>query len=183
MKWLQRTFTTRINRLRNERIHVFQGRYKAILIGEGLCREDFLSILGEPNSLAGMRRYATHLKLSQEGDPKRRDVLAKRNCCGWFIGAKEEKKALEKDLRERHPDVVRERSELKVFNEVMWEGLVVKALAAVSKSKADIQSELKGAPWKARVARTLLAQTTAGNPWIAKRLNTGHQFNSKTLAE
>ena len=33
MKWLQSTFATRFNRLRKERGHVFQGRYKAILIG------------------------------------------------------------------------------------------------------------------------------------------------------
>ena len=92
MKWLQSTFATRFNRLRNERGHVFQGRYKAILIGED------------------------------------RPLL----------------------------------------------GLVVKALAAASKSEADTQSELKGAPWKAGIARTLRAQTTAGNLWIAKRLNMGH---------
>jgi putative transposase len=34
MKWLQGTFATRFNRLRGERGHVFQGRYKSILIGE-----------------------------------------------------------------------------------------------------------------------------------------------------
>jgi len=34
MKWLQSTFATRFNRFRNERGHVFQGRYKSILISE-----------------------------------------------------------------------------------------------------------------------------------------------------
>ena len=34
MKWLQSTFATRFNRLRNERGHVFQGRYKSILTNE-----------------------------------------------------------------------------------------------------------------------------------------------------
>ncbi|MGJ8639865.1 MAG: transposase [Opitutaceae bacterium] len=34
MKWLQSTFATRFNRFRNERGHVFQGRYKSILITE-----------------------------------------------------------------------------------------------------------------------------------------------------
>ncbi|MDQ8209749.1 transposase, partial [Coraliomargarita sp. SDUM461003] len=33
MKWLQSTFSTRFNRLRKERGHVFQRRYKAILLG------------------------------------------------------------------------------------------------------------------------------------------------------
>ncbi len=34
MKWLQSTFATRFNRFRKERRHVFQGRYKSILINE-----------------------------------------------------------------------------------------------------------------------------------------------------
>lgn len=218
MQWLQSTFATRFNRFRNERGHVFQGRYKAILIGadrpllglvdyihlnpvragicplselkdyglssypkyfrrkvrDGLCRGDFLSILGEPDSVAGMRRYAKHLELREEGDPKCRDALTKRYCRGWFIGAKEEKKALEKDLRERHPDIVWEGSELMELNEAMWDGLVEKALAAGGKSEADLRTEPKGALWKAGIARMLRNRTTAGNPWIAKRLNMGH---------
>jgi len=32
MRWLQGTFSVRFNRLRRERGHVFQGRYKAILV-------------------------------------------------------------------------------------------------------------------------------------------------------
>ena len=32
MRWLQGTFSMRFNRLRNERGHVFQGRYKALLV-------------------------------------------------------------------------------------------------------------------------------------------------------
>lgn len=34
MQWLQGTFATRFNRFRNERGHVFQGRYKALLLNE-----------------------------------------------------------------------------------------------------------------------------------------------------
>ena len=34
MKWLQSTFATRFNRFRGERGHVFQGRYKALIVGE-----------------------------------------------------------------------------------------------------------------------------------------------------
>ena len=218
MKWLQSTFAIRFNRFRKECGHVFQGRYKAILIGEnrpflglvdyihlnpvragicplpklkdyalssypkyflrkvrdGLCRNDFLSILGEADSLAGMRKYAKHLELLEEGNPKHRDELTTRYCRGWFIGAKEEKKALEKDLRDRHPDVVWEGSELKELNEAMWDGLVEEALVAAKKTEADLEAEPKGVPWKAKIARTLRIQTTAGNPWIAKRLKMGH---------
>jgi hypothetical protein len=52
--------------------------------------------------------------------------------------------------------------------------MVEKALAAAGKSDTDIQSERKGALWKARIARALRSQTTAGNPWIAQRLYMGH---------
>jgi putative transposase len=218
MKWLQSTFATRFNRFRKERGHVFQGRYKAILVGEGrpllglidyvhlnpvragicplaalkeyglssyskyfkrkvregLCRADFLSILGLPDSIAGMNRYEQHLELREEADPKRRDDLTKRYCRGWFIGEKEEKKALEKDLREKHPDVVWDGSELKELNEAMWDGLVENALIEVCKTEEDLKSDRKGADWKVEIARKLRASTTAGNPWIANRLHLGH---------
>jgi len=35
MRWLLSTFCTRFNRLRNERGHVFQGRYKSLLVEDG----------------------------------------------------------------------------------------------------------------------------------------------------
>jgi putative transposase len=35
MRWLQGTFGNRFNRFTGERGHVFQGRYKALLVGEG----------------------------------------------------------------------------------------------------------------------------------------------------
>jgi putative transposase len=218
MKWLQGTFATRFNRLRKESGHVFQGRYKAIVVGsdrpllglvdyihlnpvragicslsdlkgyplssypkffkrivrEGLCRETFLSILGEPDSVAGMRRYAEHLALREEADPERREELAKQYCRGWFIGEKEDKKALAKELREKHPEVVWQGGDLKELNEATWESLVDEALARVGKTEADIRSEPKGASWKAQIARELRSHTTASNPWIAERLKMGH---------
>ena len=35
MRWLQATFSVRFNRMRREHGHVFQGRYKALLVGPG----------------------------------------------------------------------------------------------------------------------------------------------------
>jgi len=143
-------------------------------VRSGLCREDFLSILGFSDSLGGMRRCANYLELREEGDPRRRDELMKRYCGGWFLGVKEARKALEKDLRERHPDVVWEGSELKKLNEAMWDGLVVESMAGLGKTEDDLKAERKGADWKVNIAKALRAKTTAGNPWIAKRLNMGH---------
>jgi putative transposase len=65
MKWLQRTFATWFNRLRNVRGHVFQGRTKSILIGEGRGRLGFANYihrhpvwawLGKVKSLKGYER-------------------------------------------------------------------------------------------------------------------------------
>ncbi len=39
MQWLQSTFANRFNRLRDERGHLFQGRYKALLVEEGAGRK------------------------------------------------------------------------------------------------------------------------------------------------
>jgi hypothetical protein len=46
--------------------------------------------------------------------------------------------------------------------------------SCADKSETDLQTAPKGAPWKAGIARMLRIKTTAGNPWIAKRLNMGH---------
>ena len=37
MQWLQSTFANRFNRLRRERGHLFQGRYKALLVEAGVA--------------------------------------------------------------------------------------------------------------------------------------------------
>ena len=218
MKWLQSTFATRFNRLRKERGHVFQGRYKSLLIGEGrsllglvdyihlnpvrasicdvkslkgyalssypkyfkktpvegLCREDFLGILDLPDSLAGVRCYATHLELCKAQDPKQRELLAKRYCRGWFIGPKEAKKALRDDLNSKHPDVIWEGPDLKDLKEAQWEDCLSKELRRLKKKEEDIQNDAKAADWKVQIATTLREQTTAKNPWIAEQLNMGH---------
>ena len=218
MKWLQSTFATRFNRLRKERGHVFQGRYKSILIGEdrsllglvdyihlnpvragicninalkqyalssypkyfkrtpkaGLCREDFLGILELPDSLAGMRKYETHLELSEAQDPGQREALTKRYCRGWFIGSAKAKKELSKDLNEKHPDIVWEGVDLKELKKAQWELVVARELKRRGKCQTDVDNDAKAIEWKVEVAKVLRRQTTAQNAWVAERLNMGH---------
>ena len=64
-----------------------------------------------------------------------------RYCRGWFIGEKEDRKALEKDLRERHPDVVREGSDLKALNEEMWKELVRQRMSSLGKTEEDLGAD------------------------------------------
>lgn len=126
------------------------------------------------DSLAGMRRYAAHLELTEETDPSQRDKLSKRYCRGWFIGEKEDRKALEKDLCETHPDVVWDGTDLRQLNEAMWDQMVEDRIAAAGKTESDVTGDRKGADWKAKIARELRAETTAGNIWISQHLNMGH---------
>ncbi len=225
MKWLQSTFATRFNRFRDERGHVFQGRYKSILLSEdrpllglvdyihlnpvragicsfagltdyklssypkylkrsvpaGLCRGDFLSILGLPDTPSGMRGYAKRLEFCAENDPEKREELDKRYCRGWFIGSKEEKKELGAKLEKLYPDADWEGVDLKELKQAKWESLSVRLLADAGKNESDIRKDAKGADWKARVARELRTRTTASNPWIARRLNMGHPSRISNL--
>ena len=218
MKWLQSTFATRFNRLHNERGHVFQGRYKSIIIGEGrsllglvdyihlnpvragicniadlkdyslssypkyfkrtpldgLYREGFLEMLELPNSLAGMRRYATHLGLCEAQDPKQREALTKRYCRGWYIGSKQAKKALAEALNEKYPNIVWDGNDLKELKTAQWEALVTQELKRQKINESEIQFSPKGAEWKVKIAITLRKETTASNTWIAQRLSMGH---------
>jgi REP element-mobilizing transposase RayT len=77
MRWLQGTFATRFNRLRNERGHLFQGRYKSLLVdpdgGLGpLCHYIHLNpVRAKLRTVAGLRDYRW-TSLAWLLDPKQR---------------------------------------------------------------------------------------------------------------
>jgi len=218
MKWLQGTFATRFNQYHKERGHVFQGRYKSILVEEdrpllglinyihlnpvraGLCevgelqryklssypkywkrvqekvlnRSGVLSLADLPDTLLGMRSYQDLLMLSEESNPERRDELQKKYCRGWFLGSKQAQKNVAKDLVALHPHVTWSGGDLRALNEESWERIVKSELIRLNREEDDIREEPKGVFWKALVAQKLRRETTAGNPWIANRLNMGH---------
>jgi len=218
MKWLQGTFATRFNRFKRETGHVFQGRYKALVVEEsrpllglidyihlnpvragicqierlksfdlssypkywkkipaqGLDRETLLALVDASDSVAGMRKYKRHLELCEEQDPKKGDELFKNYCRGWFIGSKEAKKELAKELSQQHPHVDWDGVDIKQLNEHKWEGMVIRGLKKRKKTARHIESDLKGASWKIEIAKRLRKETTASNVWIAERLNMGH---------
>ena len=67
--------------------------------------------------------------------------------------------------------------ELRGLNEYRWEQLLIAELKRMGKTEKDIFKDRKLAPWKARLAVQLRKITSAGNPWIASRLNMGHPSN------
>lgn len=219
MKWLQSTFATRFNRFTGERGHVFQGRYKSILLTEDqplgglidyihlnpvrarlrsiedlekhtlssfsrytqsapadnlLQREAFLNLRGLPAGKKGMDLYRQHLALMDESEPQKREELMKRYCRGWFIGSVDGKTEVVERLAKETAKVEWEGADLKSLNESKWEKVVRCELERLGKTERDLVDSIKGALWKVEIAVKLRAETTAGNPWIAKRLNMGH---------
>lgn len=226
MKWLQSTFATRFNRFVGERGHVFQGRYKSLIVTEdqalmglvdyihlnpvrakmktienleehqlssyakfwertsgcvGLSREATLSCYGLPRSKAGMRKYRERLELAEEADPKKRAVLFKRYCRGWFLGSPTAKRELAIELAKANPSVEWDGADQQSLNEARWEGIVQEEMSRRGKAKGDVAQDLKGAPWKVAIAKRLRRETTAGNPWIAERLSMGHRNHVSLL--
>ncbi len=83
MQWLQATFANRFNRLRGERGHLFQGRYKALLVEEGgplgqVCHYLHLNPVRAgivPTEKLGEYRYSSYWYLGQpKGRPKCLDL-------------------------------------------------------------------------------------------------------------
>lgn len=72
MHWLQATFATRFNRLRGERGHLFQGRYKALLVEEG-----------EPLGQVG---HYIHLNPVRAGIASMTDLKDYRYSSYWYLG-------------------------------------------------------------------------------------------------
>ena len=79
-----------------------------------------------------------------------------------------------KKLSSKHPAVVWAGESGRELNEEQWERITADELKKLKKGDRDIQQDMKGAPWKVKIARRLRKETTASNPWIAKRLRMGH---------
>ncbi len=219
MTWLQSTFATRFNRFTGERGHVFQGRYKSILLSEDrslgglidyihlnpvrarmqsiddlenhalssfsrymrggaeiqpLQREAFLNLRGLPAGLRGMKLYRQNLAIAEESQPRKRQELMKRYCRGWFMGTAEAKQEMTKQLTRDADTANWEGVDLKALTEARWEKLVSSELKRMKKKQKDIENSIKGALWKVEIAVKLKAETTASNPWVARRLQMGH---------
>jgi putative transposase len=70
MKWLQRTFATWFNRLRNVRGQVFEGRTRSILIGEGRARLGLADYICRHPVRAGLGKVKSHKGYKRSRFPK-----------------------------------------------------------------------------------------------------------------
>jgi len=219
MQWLQSTFANRFNRAVRQRGHVFQGRYKSLLVENSAAllsvvnyihlnpvRAGLVSVAhlqdyalssfpkffrrrgrrpacltaadwlweagGLKPTLAGMRCYQAYLAHREEADPGRRDELYRRLCRGWYIGTREGKRSLllEKLATRSSKPASRQGS---LYGEDAAEALLHKGLACLSRKKADLQRDRKGAEWKVILACWIREQTGVRNRWLAEHLHLG----------
>jgi putative transposase len=77
------------------------------------------------------------------------------------------------DATRTYPGVDWEPSRLAALNETRWESIVSKDLRHAGKAEEDLVSERKGASRKVAIAKRLRRETTADNPWIARRPRMG----------
>ena len=72
MQWLQATFSNRFNKMRGERGHLFQGRYKALLV--------------EADGALGQVCHYIHLNPVRAGLVPVEELKAWRHSSFWFLG-------------------------------------------------------------------------------------------------
>jgi len=226
MQWLQSTFANRFNRFVHERGHVFQGRYKALLIERGdsllrvvnyihlnpvrasiekvetlerytmssfprffshkrpacLVNTDWLSLAGNLKpTKAGMRCYQKYLALSKEGDRQRCESLYRELCRGWYVGTREGKQALLKDMDKGllNPAVLG-----RVMGEDRAMLLLEEGLRRLGKGLGDLASDLRLSPWKVVLAGWIKQQSSVGNRWFSEVMYMGSIYGiSKAIAE
>ena len=155
---------------------ISRGNYRKDLFVQKPNGETFERTIFETVQRCGWELYPClcyYLMLCEEGDPGRRADLMNRYCRGWFTGSAKARKALAKDLAEEAPMVDWESADMRELNEARWEVVVAEEMKKSGKSESEIIHDGKSAPWKVAIAKRLRRETTAGNPWIAKRLRMG----------
>jgi putative transposase len=228
MQWLQSTFANRFNRLVKQRGHVFQGRYKALLIERGasllrvvnyihlnpvraglqsvetlrehelssfpkffrrgrpacLVNADWLYLAGDLRpTAAGMRCYQRYLALAEEGDPRRRATLRQQLCRGWYIGTREGRRALVKEL-DKGRRAGDERAGPSGYGEERAETLLEEGLRRLGKKEADLSSDRKLAPWKVVLAGWIKRHCAVTNRWFSETMHMGNIYSiSKAVTQ
>ena len=227
MQWLQSTFANRFNRFVHDHGHVFQGRYKALLVEEGpsvlrvvnyihlnpvraglatvetlkrysyssfpkffvkkrpACLDawDWLAAAGDLRPTpAGMRCYHKSLKYAMESDPQKRSDLFKVLCRGWYVGTREGRKAL---LKEMEAEILAKGcpDQLDGFGQDRAEVLLQEGLRRLGKNERALVTDRKLAPWKVVLASWIKRQCGVSNRWFSENLHMGNMYGvSKAIA-
>jgi hypothetical protein len=125
---------------------------------------------------AGWKQYLGYLDWLQEDDAARKDLQFDRMSKDWAIGGRDFK--LEKLKQHKELTAVMRIKDVdpRGLSESLWEERIDAYLKVVKKTRRDIADDAKGAAWKVAVAAAMKQNSTAGNPWLARRLNMGSPF-------
>ncbi len=217
MQWLQATFANRFNRIVQAHGHVFQGRFKSLIVERdeymgalldyihlnpvraGLVASDQLpeyrwssfwylfqkrkrppfmemsSCLYFAGRLAdtpiGREKYTSYLDCLAQSTAEQAEAKFKHLCRGWALGTRDFKRALlEKKQIRWIESVGRETAEAR---HLYWESLLKRLLAYHGKSRSNIVSENKSAPWKVMIAYYMKKNTLVSNTWLGEHLHMG----------
>jgi putative transposase len=219
MQWLQSTFANRFNRAHQSHGHLFQGRFKSLIVE----RDEYLGPLihyihlnpvranlvttEKPETYRwstlwylhqkrkrpvcldldlglhyagnladtpqGRQQYTAYLAWLQANNTTKRQLQFSKLCQGWALGSK----AFKEELVEKYLPVgaVRhlEGADLQEANHVRWEIQVKACIKSLGKTRADVQSDKKAAPWKVMIACFMKTHSSVSNVWLAKTLNMG----------
>jgi putative transposase len=217
MHWLQSTFATRFNRFRQERGHLFQGRYQSLLIEPGatllrvidyihlnpvragivpaervaefrwgslrrfvrgdrpscLHVSNWLTEAGLTDSAEGWSTYQRELQLLSASPARQQELGFDDISRGWAIGTQGWRNALAKKYSHRALAPGLEAQELKELKAANCEAALCELLLGAGRTTTDAAEDLKSAPWKVAIARSLRETTPASNRWIAEKLHMG----------
>lgn len=216
MHWLQSTLATRFNRFRKENGHLFQGRYKSLVLEDAhalgrvvryihlnpvrakvvapehlvdyrfsslselnkaeswLVRQPWLMAVGgwEDNK-EGRAAYLTHLNEvgAQEAEWERLGLTGLSS--GWAIGTSGWRKALAKEHAEMALNPGFGRAEITELREASWSIALDAELAAMDKSRDDLNTKPLRQPWKVIIALKLRNTVGASVTWLSSTLKLG----------
>ena len=136
---------------------------------------------GLKDTPAGRKRYLAYLDWLHQDDEAKKAFAFDRMSKDWAVGTVAFRQELIKEHKDLESALARKDQSARETREAHWSGTLTRFLTAIGKSQKDIAEAAKGSPWKVAVASAMKASTTAGNPWLSRRLNMGSPFRLSRL--
>ena len=113
------------------------------------------------------RRLHAYVLMS---NPRRRAVLHRQLCRGWYIGTRKGKRALVKEL-DKGCLACDEEGGRTGYGEERAETLLEEGLQRLGKKDADLSSDRKLAPWKVVLAGWIQRHCAVTNRWFSETMH------------
>jgi len=128
---------------------------------------------GLKDTPSGRKKYCEYLAWLAEDDPARKQLKYDVMCRGWITGSRDFVVAVIKEHRElatRDPHLS---SPMQEHRATRWQEALAAELGRIGRTKADLLSAGKSAPWKLQLALVLKRTQTVTNRWLGEQLHLG----------